>query len=87
MDTSLAVKRNNIGGEIIAGLPCVKRLNQLFCGTSGDSYPREAIDRFVDENKALLRRMYGELQEPRTMSTGRMVRTLAEDTRSGAIQE
>lgn len=67
----------NGAGEIIRGLPCVKRLNQLFCGSAGNSYPGKAIDGFIDDNKALLRRMYGELQEPRTVTrtTIRVVRT------------
>jgi len=33
------------------------------------------IDKFIDDNKALLRRMYGELQEPKTITTVRVVRT------------
>merc|ERR1719466_511643 len=45
------------GGEIISGLPCVKRLNQLYCGSAGKSYPAKSIDKFIDDNKALLRRM------------------------------
>ena len=63
------------GGEIISGLPCVKRLNQLYCGSAGNSYPSKFIDTFIDDNKALLRRMYGELQEPKTVTTVRVVRT------------
>jgi len=68
---------NNGGGEIIRGLPCVKRLNQLFCPSAGNTYPTKAIDRFIDDNKALIRRMYGELQETRTVTrtTVRVVRT------------
>jgi len=65
----------NQGGEIISGLPCVKRLNQLYCGSAGKSYPAKSIDKFIDDNKALLRRMYGELQEPKTITTVRVVRT------------
>jgi len=72
---------NNGGGEIIRGLPCVKRLNQLFCGSSGKSYPAEAIDKFIDDNKALLKRMYGVLQEPKIVTTVRVVRTLKQETR------
>jgi len=68
---------NNGGGEVIRGLPCVKRLNQLFCPSSGNSYPNKNIDTFIDDNKALLRRMYGELQETQTVTrtTVRVVRT------------
>jgi len=51
-----------IQGEIIRGLPCIKRLNQLFCPTAGNRYPGDPIERFIDENKALIRRMYGEFQ-------------------------
>jgi len=70
-------------GEIIRGLPCVKRLNQLFCGSAGTSYPSSKIDGFIDDNKALLRRMYGELQEPRTVTrtTVRVVRTFSGTSR------
>jgi len=63
--------------DILKDLPCVKRLNQLFCGSSGNSYPGSKISGFIDDNKALLRRMYGELQEPQTVThtTVRVVRT------------
>jgi len=77
----MSMDANNGGGEIIRGLPCVKRLNQLFCGSSGNSYPSKAIDKFIDDNKALLKRMYGVLQEPRTVTTVRVVRTLKQETR------
>lgn len=74
---SLGMDVNNGGGEIIRGLPCVKRLNQLFCPSAGTTYPTKSIDKFIDDNKALLRRMYGELQETRTVTrtTVRVVRT------------
>ncbi|OXA59156.1 hypothetical protein Fcan01_04225 [Folsomia candida] len=49
-----------IRGEILRGLPCIKRLNQLFCPTAGNTYPLDNIERFIDENKALIKRMYGE---------------------------
>ena len=35
---------------------------KLSCGSAGNSYPADAIDNFIDDNKALIRRMYGELQ-------------------------
>ncbi|XP_069699732.1 protein spaetzle 3 [Periplaneta americana] len=54
-----------IRGEIIRGVPCIKRFHQLFCPTAGNSYPIERIERFIDENKALMKRMYGEF----TMTT------------------
>ena len=69
------------GGEIIRGLPCVKRLNQLFCGSAGNTSPDKAIDKFIDDNKGLLKRMYGELQQPRTVTTARVVRTFKDSTR------
>ncbi|KAK7870514.1 hypothetical protein R5R35_002917 [Gryllus longicercus] len=49
-----------IRGEIIRGVPCIKRFHQLFCPTAGASYPIERIELFIDENKALMKRMYGE---------------------------
>jgi len=72
----------DVGGEIVGGLPCVKRLNQLFCGSAGNTYPREEIDTFIDDNKALLRRMYGELQDKTSV---RVVRTFR-DTRSSRFR-
>jgi len=63
-------------GDIIKDIPCVKRLNQLLCGSPGDNYPESKFGVFIDDNKALLRRMYGELQEQRTVvTTVRVVRT------------
>ncbi|CAB3361946.1 Hypothetical predicted protein [Cloeon dipterum] len=49
-----------IRGEIIRGVPCIKRYHQLFCPSAGNSYPIDRIERFIDENKALMKRMYGE---------------------------
>jgi hypothetical protein len=51
-----------IRGEVIRGTPCVKRFNQLFCPTAGNTYPVERIEQFIDENKALMRRMYGDFE-------------------------
>ncbi|XP_073993609.1 spaetzle domain-containing protein 3 [Rhodnius prolixus] len=51
-----------IRGDIIKGTPCIKRYHQLFCPTAGNSYPIERIELFIDENKALMKRMYGEFQ-------------------------
>eukprot|EP00092_Neocalanus_flemingeri_P046797 GFUD01052801.1.p1 GENE.GFUD01052801.1~~GFUD01052801.1.p1 ORF type:complete len:167 (+),score=51.76 GFUD01052801.1:256-756(+) len=56
---------DNGGGEIIRGLPCVKKYNQLHCGSGGMSYPSQGILNFIEDNKALMRRMYGEQQVPR----------------------
>merc|ERR1739838_738129 len=68
---------DNGGGNVIRDLPCVMRLNQLSCTSSGNSFPKKAIATFIDDNKALLRRMYGENQEPRpvTKTTFSVVRT------------
>ncbi|XP_025419786.1 protein spaetzle 3 [Sipha flava] len=51
-----------IGGDVIRGTPCIKKNHQLFCPTAGKSYPVDRIDRFIDENKALMKRMYGEFE-------------------------
>ena len=29
----------NVRGDVIKGVPCVKRYHQLFCPTAGNSYP------------------------------------------------
>ncbi|XP_055713594.1 protein spaetzle 3 [Phlebotomus papatasi] len=52
----------DIRGEIIRGIPCIKRNYQLFCPSAGNTYPSERIETFIDENKALMRRMYGDFQ-------------------------
>ncbi|CRK93249.1 CLUMA_CG006792, isoform A [Clunio marinus] len=49
----------NVRGDVIKGVPCVKRYHQLFCPTAGNSYPIDRIENFIDENKALMKRMYG----------------------------
>ena len=71
---------DNGDGNLIRGLPCVKRLNQLVCSSAGNSFPKKAIGTFIDDNKALLRRMYGELQLPRTVTktTVRVVHTFGQ---------
>jgi len=50
-----------INGEVTRGLPCIKRLNQLYCHNGGTAYPESKISTFIDDNKALIRRMYGTL--------------------------
>ena len=55
-------------GNLISGLPYIMRLNQLSCTGAGNSFPKKAIATYIDDNKALLRRMYGELQETRTVT-------------------
>jgi len=51
----------DIIGEVTRGLPCIKRLNQLYCHNGGTAYPQSSISTFIDDNKALMRRMYGTL--------------------------
>lgn len=46
--------------EISRGFPCVRRLNQLYCPSPGQNYPQEKIETFIDENKALIKRMFGD---------------------------
>lgn len=69
---------DNGDGNILKNLPCVMRFNQLYCTEAGNNYPKGAITTFADDNKALLRRMFGELQVPRpvTQTTVRVVTTL-----------
>lgn len=81
-------------GEIIRGLPCIKRLNQLFCPSGGNSYPGTKIDSYIVDNKALMRRMYGELQQSQTITrtTVRVVRTFngarfRRDVLEGTLEE
>ncbi|XP_029407188.2 protein spaetzle 3 [Bactrocera dorsalis] len=52
----------DVRGDIIKGVPCIKRYHQLFCPTAGNSYPIDKIERFIDDNKALMRRMYGDFE-------------------------
>ncbi|KAI8125579.1 Protein spaetzle 3 [Lucilia cuprina] len=52
----------DVRGDLIKGVPCIKRYHQLFCPTAGNSYPIDKIERFIDENKALMRRMYGDFE-------------------------
>ncbi|XP_053610586.1 protein spaetzle 3 [Plodia interpunctella] len=51
-------------GQIIRGIPCVKRNYQLYCPTAGSAYPLDKIESFIDENKALIKRMYGTFTTP-----------------------
>ncbi|CAG0887750.1 unnamed protein product [Darwinula stevensoni] len=68
-----------IRGEIIRGLPCVKMLNQLLCTRPGNTYPAQQIERFIDENKALIRRMYGEFVAPGDIFSFRGKRSATEE--------
>ena len=47
---------------------CRIKFNQLYCTEPGSGYPRDGINKYLDDNKALLRRMFGELQERRTVT-------------------
>ncbi|EZA51646.1 hypothetical protein DMN91_003493 [Ooceraea biroi] len=49
-------------GDLVRGAPCIKKYHQLFCPTAGNTYPIERIERFIDENKALMKRMYGDFE-------------------------
>ncbi|KAG5898709.1 hypothetical protein JTB14_030657 [Gonioctena quinquepunctata] len=51
-------------GEYIRGVPCIKKNQQLYCPKAGNSYPLDRIELFIDENKALMKRMYGEFDMP-----------------------
>jgi len=42
---------------------CVQRFNQLYCVGKGLEYPSGGIEGYIDDNKALMRRMYGNLIE------------------------
>ena len=60
----------------------------MSCGSAGNSYPREAIDTFIEENKALIKRMYGEPQEPNTVKTSvRVVRRFRRDVLEGTLED
>ena len=63
-------------------LPCSIKYNQLQCTGKGPSYPNSAISKYVDDNKSLLRRMFG-IQEERQKSvkktTIKVIRTFSPD--------
>ncbi|XP_058058177.1 protein spaetzle 3 [Anopheles bellator] len=52
----------SIHGDVIRGVPCIKKYHQLFCPAAGNTYPSDKIDLFIDENKALMKRMYGDFE-------------------------
>ncbi|XP_020298747.1 protein spaetzle 3 [Pseudomyrmex gracilis] len=63
-------------GDLVRGAPCIKRYHQLFCPTAGNTYPIERIERFIDENKALMKRMYGDFEmNPGSSEPGHRTRT------------
>lgn len=51
---------NSNVNQIVRGYPCVKKSNQLYCGSPGQIYPRKNIETYIEENKALIKRMFGE---------------------------
>jgi len=51
------------GGKILKNIPCQVKHNQLKCSARGKSYPDKAISTYVDDNKALLRRMFGIIEK------------------------
>ena len=53
---------------MLQNLPCIVKYNQLYCTDKGSEYPDSNIDKFVDDNKALLRRMFGESQEQQVVT-------------------
>ena len=65
---SIAMDADNGDGPPLRNLPCIMRLNQLSCTGPGTSFPTTKISSFIDDNKALLRRMFGEQQQPRTVT-------------------
>ncbi|KAL1497443.1 hypothetical protein ABEB36_008417 [Hypothenemus hampei] len=69
-------------GEYIRGVPCIKRHQQLFCPTAGNSYPLDRIELFIDENKALMKRMYGEFIMPDYEDSERSYTTATKQKRS-----
>ena len=74
---------DNGEGDILRGLPCLFKLSQLSCNGGGSNYPEKAINSFIEDNRALMRRMFGEMQEPKTFTTMtlRVVRTYVGPTR------
>ena len=73
-------------GNVLKDLPCVKRFNQLYCSSAGTSYPESAISTFANDNKALLRRMFGELQQPQPVTqTQTTVRILTHVVNTGFV--
>ncbi|CAD6234682.1 GSCOCG00002051001-RA-CDS [Cotesia congregata] len=57
-------------GDVVKGTPCIKKYHQLFCPTAGKTYPKERIELFIDENKALMKRMYGDFETDKDHGPG-----------------
>jgi len=49
--------------HLLEAIPCDMR-KQSFCADKGSSYPESAIWRFKEENRALMRRLYGDMDSP-----------------------
>ena len=81
---ALSMDVDNGEGNILKDLPCVMRFNQLYCSSAGNVYPESAISTFTNDNKALLRRMFGELQQPRPV-TQTTVRILTHVVNTGFV--
>ena len=71
------------GANILQNLPCTLQYNQLKCSGPGSDYPASAISRYVDDNKALLRRMSGiQERKPKTVkkkTSVKVIRTFSPD--------
>merc|ERR550532_420275 len=71
------------GANILQNLPCTLQYNQLKCSGPGSDYPASAISQYVDDNKALLRRMSGiQERKPKTVkkkTSVKVIRTFSPD--------
>ena len=71
------------GGNILQNLPCTLQHHQLKCSGQGPDYPSSAISKYVDDNKALLRRMSGiQERKPKTVkkkTSIKVIRTFSPD--------
>ena len=71
------------GGNILQNLPCTLQHNQLKCSGQGPDYPNSAISKYVEDNKALLRRMSGiQERKPKTVkkkTSVKVIRTFTPD--------
>ncbi|KAK9752176.1 Spaetzle [Popillia japonica] len=67
-----------VRGNLIRGVPCFKRDYQLYCPNAGNTYPLDRIELFIDENKALMKRMYGEftMNSPEFGGSGKQKRSV-----------
>jgi len=80
LDVQVFSDHSSRDDDLLRGLPCRLSNHQLKCSDRGQSYPVEAITEYVEDNKALLRRMFGVTgtrETPRTIkkTTIKIVRT------------